>query len=265
MTLHHDQEGIVSDQLLGEHSVEATVVIGRESLTGILNIVSLGSLTLNAGRNIGDTLLTSQSCTTRSSGLEGQYSLKHVTSGFGVGGNLGVLMHTKSFRLWVKWQILDVGNIVGMAASGNTSVILGVREVEVIIKDFRYEVTTNDAENKSSINVISHTASIVNLSNQEVKHLVWHFIEIIEENLKLSLADTVIFVGKGVGDVPADTTELSSILYNSVEEAQSEQHFLVGSRLLAAIKVSVVNILIGLDQVGADTRRRLKCHLDGVL
>jgi hypothetical protein len=174
-------------------------------------------------------------------------------------------MHTKSFRLWVKWQILDVGNIVGMAASWNTSVILGVREVEVVIKDFRYEVTTNDAENKSSINVISHTTTIVNLSNQEVQHLEWHFIKIIQENFKLSLADTVIFVGEGVGDVPANTTELPSILNNSVEEAHSKQHFLVGGRLLAAVKVSVVNILVGLDQVGADTRWRLKCHLDRVL
>jgi hypothetical protein len=162
-------------------------------------------------------------------------------------------MHTESFGLGVKRELLDVGNVVGLTSSGDTSVVLGVREVEVVSEDFRHEVATDNAEDESSINVISHTASVVNLSDQEVKHLEWHFIEVIEENLKLLFAHTVIFVGEGVRDVPADTTELSSILHDSVEEAKGEEHLLVGGRFAAAVKISIIDILVGLDEVRADT------------
>jgi hypothetical protein len=162
-------------------------------------------------------------------------------------------MHTESFRLGVKRQLLDVGDIVSLTSSRDTSIILGVREIEFVSEDFRHEVATNNAENESSINVISHTTSIVNLGDQEVKHLKGHFIEVIEENLKLLFAHTVIFVGECVRDVPANTTELSSILHDSVEEAKGEKHFLVSGGLLAAVKISVINILIGLNQVRADT------------
>lgn len=140
-----------------------------------------------------------------------------------------------------------------MTSSGDTSVILGVREVEVVSEDVGHEVATDNAEDESSINVISDTASIVNLSHKEVKHLVWHFIEVIEENLKLLFAHTVIFVGKGVRDIPADTTELSSILHDSVEETEGEEHLLVGSRFAAAVKIGIINILVGLDEVRTDT------------
>lgn len=222
MVLHHDEEGIVSDQLLGEHSVEATVVIGGEGLTGSLDVVSLRSLALDVGSDVRDTLFTGHSTASRSSGLEGQYSLKHVTSNLIVSGNLSVLVHTESLRLGVKRKLLDVGNVVGLTSSGDTSVVFSVREVEVIVENLRYEVATDNAEDEPSVNVISHTASVVDLSDQEVKHLVRHFIEVVEENLKLLLANTVIFIGEGVGDVPANTSELSSILHNSVEEAESE-------------------------------------------
>jgi len=140
-----------------------------------------------------------------------------------------------------------------LTSSGDTSVILGVREVEVVSEDFGHEVATDNAEDESSINVISDTASIVNLSHKEVKHLVWHFIEVIKENFKLLFAHTVIFVGKGVRDVPADTTELSSILHDSVEETEGEEHLLVGSRFAAAVKIGIINILVGLDEVRTDT------------
>jgi len=132
-------------------------------------------------------------------------------------------VHTKSFRLRVKRKLLDVLNVIVLTSSRNTSVVLGVREVEIISQDFRDEIATNDAEDKSSINVISDTTSIVNLSDQEIEHLIGNFFKVIKENLELFLAYTIIFIGEGVRDVPADTSELSSILDNSMEEAESEQ------------------------------------------
>ena len=41
-------------------------------------------------------------------------------------------MHTESFGLGVKRELLDVGNVVGLTSSGDTSIVLGVREVEVV-------------------------------------------------------------------------------------------------------------------------------------
>jgi len=133
MVLHHDEEGIISDQLLSEHSVKATVVIGGESLTSSLDIVGLRSLALDVGSDVRNTLLTGHSTAARSSRLEGQDSLQHVTSNLGVSGNLSVLMHTESLRLRVKRKLLDVGNVISLTASRNASVVLSVREVEVIV------------------------------------------------------------------------------------------------------------------------------------
>lgn len=241
------------------------MIISGEGFTGTFNVVSLGSLRLDVGGDLSNTFVTGHTGTAGGSWLERQDSFEHVTRGLGISGNLSILMHTESFGLGVKRQLLNVSHVVSMTSSGDTSVILGVREVEIVCKDIRYEVTTDNAENESSVNVISHTATVVNLSDQEVEHLVWHFIEIVEENLQLLLAHTVIFIGEGVRNIPADTTELSSILDDSMEEAEGKEHFLVGGRLLAAVKIGVINILISLDQVRADTRWGFKCHLHRVL
>ena len=220
---HHDQESIVSDKLLSEHSVEATVVISGEGLSSFINVVGFRSLGLNIGSNRGNTFVTSHTSSTSRSWLERQDGGKHIVSNFGIGGDLGVFVHTESFRLRVKRKLLDVLNVIVLTSSRNTSVVLGVREVEFISQDFRDEIATNDAEDKSSINVISDTTSIVNLSDQEIEHLEGNFFEVIKENLELFLAYTIIFIGEGVRDVPADTSELSSILDNSMEEAESKQ------------------------------------------
>ena len=74
MSLHHDEEGIVSDQLLGEHSVIASVVIGREGLTGMLDVVSLGSLRLDVGGDLSNTFVTGHTSTASGSWLERQDS-----------------------------------------------------------------------------------------------------------------------------------------------------------------------------------------------
>ena len=221
--LHHDQESIVSDKLLSEHSVEATVVISGVCLSSFINVVGFRSLGLNIGSNRGNTFVTSHTSSTSSSWLERQDGGKHIVSNLGIGGDLGVFVHTESFRLRVKRKLLDVLNVIVLTSSRNTSVVLGVREVEFISQDFRDEIATNDAEDKSSINVISDTTSIVNLSDQEIEHLEGNFFEVIKENLELFLAYTIIFIGEGVRDVPADTSELSSILDNSMEEAESKQ------------------------------------------
>lgn len=162
-------------------------------------------------------------------------------------------MHTESFRLGVKRKLFDVSDVIGLTSSRDTSIVLGVREVEVVRQNSRLHVTTNNLENKSSINRISYTSSIVNFSDQEDQHLERYFLKSVQEDLKLSLADSVIFLCEGIRNVPTNTTELSSILHDSMEETESKQELFVSFGFLATVQVSIVDVLIGLDEVRTDT------------
>jgi len=82
-----------------------------------------------------------------------------------------------------------------------------------------------------------------------MQHLKWNHLIIIQEQLELFLTDIKIFECERIWNVPADGTELSSVLDDSVEEGETEKEHLVFSRLVAIVQDLVVKDIIGSQQV----------------
>lgn len=88
------------------------------------------------------------------------------------------------------------------------------------------EITSQDGLDESDIDVVRDSATVVDFCSDLVEYLVWNFIVVLDEDLQLAATDIQVFIGEGIGDVPANGSELSAILHNGMEEAQSEQKFL---------------------------------------
>ncbi len=79
------------------------------------------------------------------------------------------------------------------------------------------------------------------------------------------LTDNQVFVGELVGDVPANGSKFSSILNDSVEEAEAEEQSLKLVYFFAVVEVFLIHISVGPEQVVSESLRGLNCHLNAVL
>jgi len=69
----------------------------------------------------------------------------------------------------------------------------------------------------------------------------------------LSSANIEVFVCECIGDVPADRSELSSVLNNSVEERECEQQLFEIAWLAAIIQSRVIETFVVLQQILTQT------------
>ena len=90
------------------------------------------------------------------------------------------------------------------------------------IECIRVNVNLYDGGNEADILIISDPATIVDLGPQEVEHLVWDIIVFVKQHPQLFLADHQIFICELISNVPTNGPELSSVLNDSMEEAESE-------------------------------------------
>ena len=67
----------------------------------------------------------------------------------------------------------------------------------------------------------------------------------VEEDLELSLANIEVFHCESVGNVPADGSEFTSVLNDSVEEAEPEEKLLVRLGLGASSERIVIERFVG--------------------
>ena len=135
----------------------------------------------------------------------------------------------------------------------------------VINEDLIVAVGLKDSLDKSDVLIISDSSTVVDLSSNEVKHLVRDEVVSIEESLELHSADLEVLVGEAVGDVPTDCAELTSVLDDGVEEGEAEEELLVLVGLLTVVELSVVERSVGSQEVSFQTLRRLESDLDRVL
>jgi hypothetical protein len=106
-----------------------------------------------------------------------------------------------------------------------------------------------DALDESDIFVICYSSTVVDISSQEIQHFVRNFLISIKESLELDLANIEFLIHKGIRDIPSNSSELSSILSDSMEEAEGEQKHFVFFWLGAIVQVSVIHISIRSQQV----------------
>jgi hypothetical protein len=109
-----------------------------------------------------------------------------------------------------------------MRTSWNRWVCLCIREIEVIIYDFRHYITTDDGRCKDTVNIVCNTATVVDVSDDKTDNLEWDFFKVIQEDFQLSHRHTQVLISKGIWNIPSDGSKLPSVLANSMEERQSE-------------------------------------------
>jgi len=94
-----------------------------------------------------------------------------------------------------------------------------------------------NSDNQAGVFVICDSSTIVDFSTNVVQCLEWNLLISFDESLKLASADNEIFISKSIRNIPADGSELSAILYNSMEESEAEQKLLIRLGLGALFEV----------------------------
>jgi len=135
----------------------------------------------------------------------------------------------------------------------------------VVDHDIRSDVLLKNGLDQTHILIISHTTTVVDFGTDVVQYLVWHFVEILNEDLKLAPGDHQVFVGEGIGDIPADGSEFTSVLYDSVEETESKEKLFVRYGLGASSERIFIERLVCSKYVLLQTGRGFKGHLYRIL
>jgi len=212
--------------------------------------------------HLADLLFTRLALTSASLRLHADHIIKQVIGLDLRGGDLSVIVKTEGLGIWVQRHRADVIHVVFLVARGQRVVDSRFRELAALDQNLRVDVALEDALDQADVLALSNSATVVDLSTEHVQHCEGNLIISLDELLQLSAANNEILIGKGVRNVPADRTELTAILHNSVEEAEAEQEFLVNFRLGAFFELLCGERVIGLEDIGLKTRRRLQSHLD---
>lgn len=144
--------------------------------------------------------------------------------------------------MWYQWKSVDVINISLLISSWNNLIGTAIREGVSIINCTFVDKSPENGFDKSDIFVICDSTTIINLGSECVKYFEINLIIVIKETLKLLSAHIKIFEGECIWNIPANGSELSSVLYDSMEEREREHEFLEFIWLSAVVKCSVIQI-----------------------
>lgn len=126
-------------------------------------------------------------------------------------------------------------------------------------------VILEDCFDEPDILVVCYSSSVVDLGAKEVDNLVRYDVIFIKKHFKLSLAHCQVLIGKFVGDVPANWSEFSSVLNNSMEQAETKEKLFECLWFLAVLQLFVGKVRVGTQEIGTKSLWWLNCHLDSVL
>ncbi len=102
----------------------------------------------------------------------------------------------------------------------------------------------NNRRDQPHILVIRHSTAVVDLRPEEVQNFIWDYIVLIEQHLQLLPTHSQILIRKLIRNIPTNGAKFTPVLYNSVEEAKSEQQFLVLLWLFALVHLLLVHVLV---------------------
>mmetsp|Transcript_2819 Transcript_2819/g.6858 ORF Transcript_2819/g.6858 Transcript_2819/m.6858 type:complete len:341 (-) Transcript_2819:7009-8031(-) len=269
--MQHLQQPIVLRSLLLDHGVAGLRVHRRKAVLIREEVKCLGGLLDELdGQLVHDVLRRFAASPTAAPARAGAqcHDVLQQRETLGLGAsNLAIFMQAEDL-----WRCHD-----RQASQVVEEVILGcaTRAIEeaaggkLVIRPLDDDILANEdfdhAFDEDLVFLVCHTAAVVDLGSQELQHLVRDLIVRVQEVLELpSVCDQVLW-GEVVWDVPADGTELPSVLANGMEEAEAVNEPCVGLRLLAVRQHAVVALHHRTEDVGAQTFGRLICHLHAIL
>ena len=93
----------------------------------------------------------------------------------------------------------------------------------VVFENVRVYISLKDCLDEAHIDVISNSASVVDLGSNLVQHFVGNVLVVLYKDLELATTDGQVFICERILNVPADRTELPSILDDCMEEAECKK------------------------------------------
>ena len=93
----------------------------------------------------------------------------------------------------------------------------------VVFENVGVYISLKDCLDEAHIDVISNSASVIYLGSNLVQHFVGNVLVVLYKDLELATTDGQVFICERILDVPADWTELPSILDDCMEEAECKK------------------------------------------
>lgn len=153
-------------------------------------------------------------------------------------------MQTEYFWRWVERKRLDVVKVVLFVADRWGVVNSTLRHGMPILEHIGIKITAQNGLDESDIDVVSDSTTVVDFGANLVEYLVWDFFVVLDEDLQLFATNIQVFIGERVQDVPANWSELSAILHDGMEEAQSKEEFLEVLWLCASLELFFSHCLV---------------------
>jgi len=137
--------------------------------------------------------------------------------------------------------------------------------VETVLEDAILNECAKNSDDQTRVLIIGDSTTIVDFSTDVVQCFEWNLLIGLNESLQLASADNEVFISECIGDIPADGSELSAVLHNSVEESKAEQKLFIGLGLGAFFEVLDIKCLIGSQNILSESTRWFQSHFDRVL
>ena len=127
-------------------------------------------------------------------------------------------METKCLWCWIQRKTFNIINVVLFISSGRRVVNPTLRQMMVVFEDVGVDISLKDCLDEAHIDVISNSASVIYLGSNLVQNFIWNVLIVLYKDLELATTDGQVFICERILDVPADWTELTSVLDDGMEE-----------------------------------------------
>jgi hypothetical protein len=126
----------------------------------------------------------------------------------------------KSKDLWVviQWKTLDIFSIDSDFTVRWSIILIRRGELVIICESSLLTVFLKNSHETSSIVVIGNSTTVVDVTRNEEKCIPWNLILTVHKQLEHGVGCLKIRVIELIFDVPAEWSELSSLLENGMEE-----------------------------------------------
>lgn len=179
--------------------------------------------------------------------------------------NVGVIVEAKHLWRIFFWELVDVVSVRLCITECRCLVLLGLG-VEVVIGQVVCAVILLESgEQATQVLVVSYTTTIVDDTGDVHKGIPRDLLLVFKEDLQHRERGVQIRVIEGICNIPAERSELTSLLDDSVEEGHTEDHLSVDGLFLAVVEPGVRDFSVASLQVGFDTSGRLRGQLNTVL
>ena len=179
--------------------------------------------------------------------------------------NVGVVVEAKHLWRIFFWERVDEVSVRLGITEGRRLVLLRLR-VEVVISQVVCAVILLESgEQATQVLVVSYTTTVVDDTSDVHKGIPRDLLLVFKEDLQHRERGGQIRVIEGICDVPAERSELTSLLDDSVEEGHTEDHLSIDGLFLAVVEPGVRYFGVTSLKVGFDTSGRLRGQLDTVL